>query len=233
MTVIDLENKREFTKSELSSSLLSILDGLKEEHFKVEEALLLQVDYQLFPAHILYLSVLSRSLEQLEGFLLLFRAKQYGNCIALLRMQMDSIMRFYGVMRAKDIHDTAERLCNGDRLANLKDESGEKMKDVYLHKLLDEMNPGFSQHYDYACGFIHFSQEHFLHLLDRSWDQDLGKTSLRLGSDYGHVDESDENKLLLAFFKYTNSILKLSQLLEEKSNNYSLAELKLRYRKLD
>jgi hypothetical protein len=94
MTVTDLGNKREPAKSELGSSLLRQLEGLREEHFEVEEELFRQVDHQLFPAHILYLSVLSRSLEQLEGFLLLFKVKQYGNCIALLRMQMDSIMRF-------------------------------------------------------------------------------------------------------------------------------------------
>jgi hypothetical protein len=124
-------------------------------------------------------------------------------------------------------------MCNGERLASLKDESGKEMRDGYLHKLLDEMNPGFSADYDYACGFIHFSQEHFQQLLGRSWDEDDSKTSLRVGSDYEHTDKSDEMMLLLAFYRYTIFVFKLTELLEEKSKNYSLAELKLRYRRLN
>jgi len=230
--IVDINDARGSVKEDLNSTLIICLEKLGEAHHNTHEDLCLHTNHELFPAHILYLAVLGRSLEQLEGFLLLFKEKQYGNCIALLRMQMDSIMRFFGVLNAEDMHDIANRLANGDQLRNLEDKDGKKMRDGYLHKLLDKINPGFSHDYDYACGFVHFSQEHFLQLLNRSWGEERTEISLRLGSDYELMGESDATILLASFYKYTNGILGLNELLEEKSKNYDVAELKLRYQSL-
>jgi hypothetical protein len=235
VTIIDLEEKRKKIPPSLNEALYGALESLRNEHFLTEEAFSAQANHEFFPCHLLYLAALSRSLELLDGFLLLYKNKQYGNCIALLRMQMDSIMRFYGILITKDMHDTADKVANGVRLDTIKDRDGKLLKDFYIRKCLTKLNPDFDfdSDYKYACGFVHFSDEHFLQLLDRSWDEDASKTRWRLGSDYGHLDASDERAILLAFFRCTNGVLKLADILNEESQNYNVAELKIRYRRVE
>ena len=235
MTVIDLEAKRKDSTPDVRDWLLQLLEGLRDKHYTTEDKLFSQADHLLFPAHLLYISVLSRSLEQLEGFLFLFKKKQYGNCIALSRMQMDSIMRFYGVLITEDMHETANELCKGVRLNTLKDRDGNKMTDGYLNNLLSKANPDkrIDRVDKNACGFIHLSQTHFFQMLGRSWDNESGEIRPRVGSDYEHLEDSDITSLLINFLTYTHNILEMAEVLHEESQKYNVAELRIRYRRLE
>ena len=106
---------------------LSKLEKLKDEHTIVGQRTLVLANEKLFPCHGLYLSVLNRSYEVLDGFLLLIKNGNYGCCMALLRIQLDNILRFYGVLLTKDPHRTANLVMQGTQLNKIKDKKGKRL----------------------------------------------------------------------------------------------------------
>jgi hypothetical protein len=73
---------------------------------------------ELFPCDGLAMAVLDRSLNIVEGFLLLVPKHGYICGAALLRMPLDNVLRFHGVLYTPDPHDTAADIINGTSLRN-------------------------------------------------------------------------------------------------------------------
>jgi hypothetical protein len=72
--------------------------------------------------------------------------------MALLRMQFDNILRFFGVLHCSDAHATAHAMLNGDKLSSTKDCNGKKLRDHYLVELMTESNAWASHVYTLASG---------------------------------------------------------------------------------
>jgi hypothetical protein len=74
----------------------------------------------LFPCDGLAMGVLDRSLNILSGFTRLIRNNGYICAVALLRLQLDNILRFYGVVIASgDPHGVADQMFHGAELSKI------------------------------------------------------------------------------------------------------------------
>ena len=62
---------------------------------------------------------------------------------ALLRLQLDTALRFYAAFRVEKPHDFALAVLDGKRVRDLKDLDGQKMTDDYLVRKLGASFPGF------------------------------------------------------------------------------------------
>lgn len=206
------------------------LEKIRDQHDVSGKKLLALSDGNLFPCDLLYLSVLNRSLELYEGFILLEKNGNYGCCMALLRMQLDNILRFYGVLITKDQHDTAKRIHDGTQLNKMTDKKGKKLKDYYLLECLSEQNSWIKRIYKLCCSYIHLSDQHTFHMLERFGDEaEDGKRNFYINSDYEHVNKEHRVELIKAFNNTTQGIFKLLTEWEKLSKDYDPAELRKKY----
>lgn len=208
---------------------LGELSAIREGHNEAGKRLYALCGEKIFPCHALYLSVLSRSLELFEGFVLLAEGGKYGCCAALLRMQLDNVLRFWGVLRSKDQHATAQKIYEGKPLRNLKDRLGQKMTDGYLIRELSMKNPGINAVYKKACGFVHLSDEHVLHTIGRSTPGTGDLREFYISSEYPHVDEQSWSAMINDFKKITLAVFGLISEWEKLSREYDTTALIAKY----
>lgn len=208
---------------------LSELEALKDKHVIFGQKTIALANEKIFPCHALYLSVLNRSLEVLDGFLLLNKNGNYGCCMALLRIQLDNILRFYGVLLTKDPHRTANSIRQGKQLNKIKDKNGKFLKDYYLVKALSKQNDWVSRVYKLSSGYIHLSDQHVFQMLERTEVADNGDRNFYIGSDDGHIDDKHKLELVKAFTVITLGIFKLFNEWECLSKGYDESALEKEY----
>lgn len=109
--------------------LVLSIEGLGGHHGRCASLLAESCAGEFFPCDVLAISILNRSLELSAGFCLVARAMLYSPGVCLLRVQLDSVLRFHGVANTPEPHETANCVLNGIKLSSLKDAAGQKMSD--------------------------------------------------------------------------------------------------------
>ena len=192
----------------MNTELQSLLD-LSDPHGERAGELFKACDGELFPCDGLAFAVLERSLCLLNGFHLLLSNGGYTPGVGLLRMQLDNVLRFHGVIKCADPHAVANSIFHGVSLRTLKDRTGKKMTDARLVELLSADNPWVDHVYNLACSYIHLSDQHLHHFLLRSKKDDAGFRDISIGDEDDHVEYQHKVQLLNAFAVVTRGVLEL------------------------
>jgi hypothetical protein len=208
---------------------IQCLEAIREQHESTGMALYKACGGKFFPCDALYLSVLNRSLELFDGFALLMKNNKYGCSMVLLRMQLDNVLRFFGVLHTEDAHATANAIFNGAKLSSLKDKRGEKLQDFYLVKIISKNNSWVKHVYRLSSGYVHLSDQHIHHMIGRSIPTDNGERKLYIGSDDEHIEPQHKVELINAFIQITKGVFLLQAEWEELSKMYNASELELQY----
>jgi len=156
------------------------LETIRDEHDIYGKKLIALSNGKIFPCDAFYLSVLNRSLELFDGFLLLVKNGKYGCCMAMLRMQLDNILRFNGILLTEDQHETSYKILNGTPLYKIKNKKGELLKDCYLVESLSKNNDWISRIYKLCSAYIHLSDQHIVQMLGRTEDAGNGKWEIKI-----------------------------------------------------
>jgi hypothetical protein len=188
---------------------LTALAELSDPHGERGQELFNACNAELFPCDALAFAVLERSLNLLKGFRLLLLHGGYTTGVGLLRMQLDNVLRFHGVVTSADPHGIANEIINGVQLRTLKDRTGEKMTDARLVELLAARNPWVNHVYALACSYIHLSDQHIQHFLLRSKKDCEGKRGFAIGDEDEHVESDHKTQLINAFAVATRGVLEL------------------------
>ena len=163
--------------------------------------------HEIFPCDALAFSVLERSLNLLKGFHLLLSNGCYTSGAALLRMQLDSILRFNGIALCKDPHEIASSVIGGVPLRTLKDRSGKKMVDKHLVEIFSKKNPWVEHIYGLSSSYIHLSEQHFGHFIARSQrNEATGMRDFSIGDSDDHISTEHKIELINAFSALTRGI---------------------------
>lgn len=188
---------------------LSELEALASSHGEKGSAIFQACEGTLFPCDALAYAVLERSLNLLKGFCLLLRNGGYTCGAALLRMQLDNVLRLHGVATALDPHGVASEMMNGIALRKLKDRDGCFMTDKRLVEVLSITNPWVGRVYKLASSYIHLSEQHFYHFLERSKKNQNGLRDFAIGDGDEYLDEAHKIELVAAFKVVTEGVLEL------------------------
>ncbi len=86
---------------------------------------------------------------------------------AVLRMQLDTVLRFSAFWLSADPQKMAKDVIAGKQINKMKDKDGQKMTDSYLARKLGEHFDWVPRVYEYTSGYIHFSERH---LFDPIWN---------------------------------------------------------------
>ena len=185
----------------------------------------------LYPADVLFLASCNRSIQVLDGFLLLMKNSSYSCSMALLRIQLDTILRLYGITQTKDVHESANEIIKGTRLSDIKDCTGKKLQDGHLVNLISVQNPWVRHVYKLCSGYIHLSDMSFYHLIGLS--ETVPNSTERvfyIGSNEEHVEEQYKLELIEAFKVITVAVQSLTNdWLENRHHSGSFEELAKKY----
>jgi hypothetical protein len=186
---------------------LQQLADLADSHGEAAASLFDACGGELFPGDALAIAILDRSLNLLKSFHLLLENGGYMAGAALLRMQLDSVLRFNGVAVGGDPHGMANSIFNGMPLRSLKDRHGKKLIDAYLLQLFSERNPWANRVYNLASSYIHLSDQHLFHFMQRSQVDESGNRNFTLGDDDEQISEDHKIELINAFVAITKGVV--------------------------
>ncbi|OOF32802.1 hypothetical protein [Salinivibrio costicola] len=126
----------------------------------------------MFHVDLLAIAAMKRTSGNTEGFITLIEAKNMAAARSLLRIQIDTFLRFSATWLAEKPHDFAKDVIGGKQIRNLKDRNGKKMNDGYLVEVLSPEYPWLKDVYKNLCGYIHFSGSHLSNAVQSLNDND-------------------------------------------------------------
>jgi hypothetical protein len=162
-------------------SLLEKIDNERDRHLSLGKAMFEADGHKLFSLYFLAVAALNRSLSNISAFTQLVRAKNYLVAASLVRLQLDTFLRFFASYLVGNPHEFATSVLAGAEVRKLKDRSGVLMTDRYLVDSVVSEFPWVPSVYKATSGFIHLSDKHVYSAI-QSVDDD-GKLSMLIGSD--------------------------------------------------
>jgi hypothetical protein len=138
---------------------LESLAALEDDLLKLSLRIL-NADGKFYPVDLIANAVIKRSLALISGFCTLIRAKTFFCAAPLVRLHLDSLLRFSAIWLVKDCHGLANDIWDGKHVRKLKDKKGNQMTDQYLVDCLAKENPWVKSVYEATSGYIHLSKTH-------------------------------------------------------------------------
>jgi hypothetical protein len=161
-------------------SLLDIIDNGKSRHLNLGRAIAEADDRKFFSLDLLAVAALNRSLSNSSAFTQLVRCRNYLVGASLVRLQLDTFLRFFAAYLVNDPHEFAKSVLSGIEIRKLKDRTGTPMTDKHPVDSVASEFPWVPSVYKATSGFIHLSNRH-IHSVVNSVEKE-GNFSVHIGS---------------------------------------------------
>ncbi|MCW5793402.1 MAG: hypothetical protein KIS97_03595 [Nitrospira sp.] len=148
--------------SESLEESLAKLVPLDEAHLELGKQMFNVFGGTLYGMDLLAAGALNRSKAHIAGFRQLIEARNLICAGALLRLQLDTALRFHAAFLVEQPHDFALAVLGGKRVRDLKDRDGVTMTDAYLVKKLGQEYDWIPHVYERTSGYVHLSRTHLL-----------------------------------------------------------------------
>ena len=116
----------------------------------------------MYGVDLVVIGVIHRSISLIDGFIKMVEDRNPLCANALLRLQLDNIIRLYACWLVDDPHSIAIRLLEGRPLHRVKSKDGKPLSDAYLTSRASKMYPWIETVYKRTSGFIHLSAPHMM-----------------------------------------------------------------------
>ena len=145
---------------------------------------------------------------------------------SLLRIQIDTALRFHAVYLVDNPHDFCMQILDGKQINHQKDSEGNKLNDAYLVKKLSSEYPWLTTVYKNLSGYIHLSDKH-LFIPVQSVDHDNRSIQFSINDQDTKYPESSWEEVIGCFNESTDIFIKdLEGWIYTKSNPKKVNELK-------
>ncbi len=178
----------------------------EEEHLKLLLAVLRADEGSMFPTDLIVIGSVQRSMMLMKGFLSMLRSGNYLCAGALIRMQLDNILRLYAASLFSSGSDTLEAFLEDRPLSQLKAPDGKRLTDKELCNRVGKIYPWLPGVYERTSGFVHFSRPAVMSALTRGSKR--GKISVSVGYRGGRRWKPEERlEAAQAFDEATKAVL--------------------------
>jgi hypothetical protein len=126
-----------------------------------------------------------RTISLIDGFGSMVETWNLSCARALLRLQIDTALRFAAVTLVEKQDDFVKAVIRGERIDRIKDRTGQKLTDAYLVKRFAAKAPWLPEVYARTSGYVHLSGEHI-----HSSVKELDDVSRVISWGIGSIDES-------------------------------------------
>ncbi len=106
------------------------------------------------------LAAINKTASLTHAFCALTRAKNTMVAASLIRLQLDTAMRMFGLSLVTDVECAGTLLMNDGSYRKLRSRDGEWLTDALLHRKLNEHYPGLSDAYEATSAYVHLSAMH-------------------------------------------------------------------------
>ena len=141
------------TNEEFFEKITSPIEALRVLNKEAKAFAVKIVGENLLKEDLCLCAMLDRSMRLTDGFIPMIEERNLTCAGALLRLQMDNCLRLFALFIANDRDEAVDCIIDGGIFNSLRDKDGNQMRDRY--------DPGFSDIYTQASGFIHFSSKAF------------------------------------------------------------------------
>ena len=186
---------------------LDAIENLAPEHVSLGKEMLEADNGTFYGMDLLTLGALNRSLDHLSGFQSLIRGGSWLSAGALLRVQLDTALRYLAATLVDDPHEFAGAVMGGAKIRNMEDREGKKMTDAYLVSKLGERYPWIPASYEKMSGYVHLSSEHLSAPFYASGDDVTRTVEFEIGSMKGEVPHFIYVQLTTTFLLATEIFL--------------------------
>lgn len=138
--------------------LLEKLEKMNEDHINLYKECTVADEGKIFGVDLIVEGVLQRSLSLIDGYIIMVKTGNSLCANALLRLQIDSILRLYACWLVDDPHGLVLPLLEGTPFNRIKSRTGEPLCDAYLREEASKLYPWINNVYKETSGFIHFSK---------------------------------------------------------------------------
>lgn len=188
---------------------LGRLDALSKKHVRTGREMTAAFGGSLYGLDLLAYGALNRSMAHIRGFSGLIRDRNILCAGALLRLQLDTALRFSAAWLVENPHDFAASVLDGRRVQDMTDQSGKKMTDRYLTERIGEEYPWVPRVYERTSGYVHFSSVHMLAAVSMKPDEESsGFLQLKISEVDAELPDSLYIEAVEAFIAITEVLLK-------------------------
>lgn len=147
---------------------LERLRKLKEELPRLGSRVI-AANRDMSPIDMVIVGIVKRCLSTTAALNLLVLSWNMTCARAVLRMQLDTVLRLSAFWLSDGPQEMAEEVISGKPINKMKDRDGQRMTDSYLARKLGDHFDWVPRVYEYTSGYIHFSERH---LFDPIWNLD-------------------------------------------------------------
>jgi len=185
--------------------LVATSEELCRKLVKLGHAMMRVDEGRVFGTDLIAIGAIKRTITVGAGFRLLVREHNYLCAAALLRLQLDTLLRFAALELVDDPHSLIGRILAGESIRKIKDRTGKPMTDARLVEHLSARIPWVSRVYKETSGFIHLSDKHMRSPVT-GVDDDARTVSFFVHEADVHVGEEHWRELVECFNETTRVI---------------------------
>ena len=178
------------------------LSKLERHHLELFYQMINADGRKLFPLDIYASGSIKRSLAHCKGFATLIDSKNLTCAGAVIRLQLDTLLRFYAAFLVEDPHEFSNSVLGGKQVNDHKDHNGRKMTDAYLVGCLTEQYPWIKEVYKQTSGYVHFSTKHIFAAI-HSLDEESGNVNFQISPDDVPRSKEFYQEAIDCFYKIT------------------------------
>ena len=159
-------------QSEAVEALLLELEADAERMRKVMIKLVVPAGSPMFPLDFLAFAAVKRHASTTSAFVAMVRAWNMVIARALLRMHIDTSLRFSAAWHVAEPHAFATEVLKGVRIDKLKTRTGARLTDSHLVHLHKDKHPWLPAVYEHLSGYVHFSGAHIADAIEGLGEED-------------------------------------------------------------
>lgn len=162
---------------------LAELRGQKDVYHEILLKMSVADGCTAFPVDLLSVAVTHRAVSLIEGFCLLIEQRNFVCAAPLIRLLLDTLLRFSALWLVEDAHEIVPKLIDDTDLRKIKNREGQFLSDSYLVQKLSAEYPWVTRVYRETSGYIHLSLKHFFNPIG-----EIQKNSRRVQFSIGDMD---------------------------------------------
>ena len=186
--------------------LVKNIESQRDRHIALGKAMLEADGCKMFSLDFLAVAALNRSLSNSSAFVQLVRAQNYLVSASLVRLQLDTFLRFFASYLVSNPHEFAASVLKGTAVRKLKDRSGSLMTDRFLVNSVAGEFPWAPNVYESTSGFIHLSDKHIFSAIHSV--QGDGTLSMHIGSDPARFTDNLWCEMAEGFIAATDALFR-------------------------
>lgn len=203
-----MTSKSNVKQSEALGNRVQHLRQSHRAHLDLARKLAEADEGRIFGLDLVAWAVLNRSLCLIDGVVVMVETRNLLCAGALLRLQIDSLMRLYAGCLIDNPHLLVNLLLKGESFRSVRSKSGERLTDAYLRTELAKIHPWVSSVYSATSGFVHLSKPHIFSTIS-SFEQETHDVQFGLGTGAREVKDGELVEMLDWFIEATRCVLHL------------------------